>query len=321
MPTPRKRLVSLQDTPYYHCIARCVRRAFLCGRDPLTGFDFEHRRQWIVDRMKILSGLFAVELCAYAVMNNHYHIVIRVDVKEAESWDDYEVAQRWTRIFRRPEVVKSWLSGKKLTAYEEEMLDETLTVWRNRLQDISWFMRCLNEFIARMANKEDNCTGRFWEGRFKSQALLDERAVLSCMAYVDLNPIRAAIATTPENSDFTSIQERVRFPSQHTLYPMNDLAHEQGGLPFCHQDYLDFVDWAGKRLENQHKVSIDENIPPILQRLQLNPAHLMHYLSRTERFPVHAIGPVTRLRAMAKHMNMKFLRGVSLGMRLCPEPG
>ena len=175
MPQPRKRLVSLQDTPYYHCISRCVRRAFLCGNDPVSGFNFEHRRQWIVDRMKLLCSVFAIDLCAYAVMHNHYHIVLRVDTQKAARWTDHAVAKRWTTLFSGPRVIHRFMAQTTLSTSEAVCVARLIATWRERLMDLSWFMRCLNEPIARLANHEDHCSGRFWEGRFKSQALLDQR--------------------------------------------------------------------------------------------------------------------------------------------------
>jgi REP element-mobilizing transposase RayT len=319
MPKPRKRLISLDDTPYYHCIARCVRRAFLCGQDPVTGFDFEHRRQWIVDRMKNLASSFAVDLCAYAVMNNHYHIVLKIDVEAAGAFSDREVAERWMRIFTGSPVLRRWLRDEVLSEAEHASVAATVAKWRKRLYDLSWFMRCLNESVARMANKEDQCTGRFWEGRFKSQALLDERAVLACMAYVDLNPVRAGMATTPETSEYTSIKERTRHPDQHVLYPMIGQGYEATGLPFSLVDYLEFVDWAGRGIRQGKRGSIAPNQPPILQRLHMDAAPVMEYLGKKEEFPFDAIGPVSQLRAMAAGLGMKFLRGVSWGAQLCPE--
>ena len=190
MPEPRYRQVSIDDTPYYHCISRCVRRAFLCGFDSATGFDFEHRRQWIVDRIKLLCSVFAVDLCAYAIMSNH-HVVVRINADEVKQWSDEQVAQRWMQIFPGSVLMQQYLTNADLTEAELNCVAELFVTWRERLANLSWFMRCINEPIARMANAEDHCTGRFWEGRFKSQALLGERALLACMAYVDLNPIRA----------------------------------------------------------------------------------------------------------------------------------
>ena len=210
MTQARRELVSLEATPYYHCISRCVRRAFLCGEDRVSGQSFEHRRQWIVERMKVLSQVFALDVCAYAVMSNHYHLVLRLRPERAQAWSDEEVLARWSELFSGPLLVRRFLSSERLGKAELQRVARFAATYRERLCDLSWFMRCLNESIARRANAEDRCKGRFWEGRFKTQALLDEAAVLSCMAYVDLNPIRAGLAQTPEGSDFTSIQERIR---------------------------------------------------------------------------------------------------------------
>jgi REP element-mobilizing transposase RayT len=269
--------------------------------------------------MKFLASVFAVDLCAYAVMSNHYHIVLRVDVDAVQAWSDHEVAERWTQIFTGPGVIRRWLMDDILTEEEQSIVNNTLADWRGRLHDLSWFMRCLNESVARIANKEDKCTGRFWEGRFKSQALLDERAVLSCMAYVDLNPVRAGIANTPEASEYTSIQERMENPNKHCLRPMLEQCHENQSLPFSLKDYLEFVDWAGRSIRHGKKGSISENQPPILHRLHMNAAPVIDYLSKKEELPFHAIGPVSRLRVLADSFGMKFVRGISLGARLCPE--
>jgi putative transposase len=93
MPKPRKALISLEATPYYHCVSRCVRRAFLCGKDKFTGKSFEHRREWIQTRLIELAGIFAIDLVGYAVMPNHVHTLLFIDQKTAESWEPQEVVK------------------------------------------------------------------------------------------------------------------------------------------------------------------------------------------------------------------------------------
>jgi hypothetical protein len=321
MPQPRKRLVSLAETPYYHCISRCVRRAFLCGVDAHTGFDFSHRRGWIVERLQQLTGIFAIDLCAYAVMSNHYHVVVRVDREAALAWSAIEVAERWQRIFNGPPLMQRFLANERLSEAEKSAVNGWIATWRSRLHDLSWFMRCMNEMIARMANAEDRCSGRFWEGRFCSQALLDERAVLACMAYVDLNPIRAAMATTPETSDFTSIQQRIQQPDATVLARFSDQASDAAAIPCRFPDYLQLVDWAGRAMHPDKKGAIPADTPPILLRLGLDAPELLRYMRhRPDRF-VTAIGPVNRMRLFARAVGRQFIMGISLGRRLCPEPG
>lgn len=211
MTKPRSTLISLADTPWYHVVNRCVRRAFLCGEDTHTGKNHDHRRVWIVDRVKQLAGVFAIDVAAYAVMSNHYHLVLRVDAERAMGWSNEEVLRRWTQLFDGPMLVQRLLSGQgsEMDQATLDAIGEWTATYRSRLCDLSWFMRILNETVARQANAEDKVTGRFWEGRFKSQALLDEQAILTAMTYVDLNPIRAKIADTPEESEHTSVAERM----------------------------------------------------------------------------------------------------------------
>ena len=209
MTRPRSCLISLAETPWYHVVNRCVRRAFLCGQDAATGQCFEHRRGWIETRIRELASVFTIDVAAYAVMSNHYHAVLRVDAARAQALGDDEVLRRWTQLFTGPLLVQRYLGGALLGEAERLKVAEFAALYRQRLADVSWFMRVLNETIARQANAEDGCTGRFWEGRFKSQALLDEQALLAAMAYVDLNPIRAGMAQSLEDSAHTSIAARL----------------------------------------------------------------------------------------------------------------
>ncbi|WP_246540010.1 hypothetical protein [sulfur-oxidizing endosymbiont of Gigantopelta aegis] len=209
MPTPKKSTNQSFRYSFYHCISRCVRRTFLCGVDSATNKDYSHRKQWFVERLALLSKTFAIDVCAYAIMSNHLHTVLKINASLAQSWSDETVIQHWQQLCSIPVLVERYLNGECHSEAEQDKARETIAVFRERLMDISWFMRCLNEHIARRANAEDKCTGRFWEGRFKSQALLDEQAILSCMVYVDLNPIRADISQTLEDSEYTSVKQRI----------------------------------------------------------------------------------------------------------------
>jgi len=213
--------------------------------------------------------------------------------------------------------MRQYLAGNNLTEHQLNSIGELFTLWRERLADLSWLMRCINEPIARMANREDHCTGSFWEGRFKSQALLDDRALLACMAYVDLNPIRAAMAMTPEQSDYTSIQERIKHPDSNGLAPFSEQYGE--AIPFNLRDYLELVDWGGREVSRNKPGYIPAAAPPILLRLNMNASPVLNYLAKSDLRSAGALGPVSRLRDFAASVGRKFVKGHLLGGRLCPE--
>lgn len=281
MPTPRKEQIDLSVTRHYHCISRCVRRAFLCGYDNESQRHFDHRKQWLVDLMHQLVEIFAIRICAYAVMSNHYHLILSVDLELALSWSDEEVVDRWAKLYPTAKNT-NWSDIETNFKNLSSAQHNDVTTWRNRLYNISWFMRKLNEFIARRANSEDQCTGHFWESRFKSQALLDDSALLACMVYVDLNPIRAGICNTPESSDFTSIQERLKAyqQEQSTTKSLCDFEDETasenttqtsaGIIPCTRKEYFELVDATGRLVRADKSGAIPADLEPILTRVSIN---------------------------------------------------
>ncbi|MEM9072997.1 MAG: hypothetical protein AAGE52_31115 [Myxococcota bacterium] len=243
-------------------MSRCVRRAYLCGNDPLTGQDFEYRREWVEDRLFALVEIFAVDLHAYAVMSNHLHLVVRVNRDRAERWSDQEITRRYGKLFRF--AVKDIAN---LGADEKKARIET---WRERLWSLSWLMRCLNESIARRANAEDECKGRFWEGRFRCQPLLDEGALLACMAYVDLNPVRAGMSKSLEKSTHTSIAKRLEEGTPHGLTPFADQVSPRSRrtvVPVHFDDYLELLVSTGRAIRRGGSL---KRVPALLLKMRLN---------------------------------------------------
>ena len=331
MPRPRNTLVSLEATPYYHCVSRCVRRAFLCGKDHNNGFNFEHRRGWIEERLLELATIFAIDIAAYAVMSNHYHVVLHVDSERAQSWSEREVAERWHRLFKGSLLSQRYCHDEVLTAEEDKALAKEIAHWRQRLISISWFMRCLNEPIARAANLEDKVTGRFWEGRYKSQALLDEKALAACMAYVDLNPIRANMAISPETSAHTSIKRRIETARTTPLTKQSDQQnngllpfvgnpgnHMPKGLPFRFRDYLELVDCSGRLIREDKRGHIPAELPNILQCLELDiDARNWVYLTQHFEHPFkHLVGAADRVRNACTALGQRWVQGISQCERL-----
>jgi hypothetical protein len=261
-------------------------------------------------------------------MSNHFHLVLHIDAERSQSWSSDEVIGRWLTIFSGPVLAQRYQAGQSLSKQEQDALATIIEIWRSRLADLSWYMRCLNEAIARMANQEDSCTGRFWEGRFRSQALLDEAALVSCMAYVDLNPVRAGTAKSLEQSEFTSIQERLKLVakmrSQRKQSWLAPLAHERpkqatlqavrSNLPISQSDYFALVDWTGRLVRSDKRGAIPSQVKPILQKLNVKELDWVDNTKNLGKRFGRAIGSLDQLKRFARKINQNWLHGHAQAM-------
>jgi REP element-mobilizing transposase RayT len=306
MTQARSQIVSRGQQALYHCVTRCVRRAWLCGIDPLTGTDHEQRKQAVEARIRELGGIFAVGIYAYAVMSNHLHVVLSVEPEAAARWSDIEVAERWLRLFPQRDA-------ERYQARRSALLG-TIDRYRERLTDLSWFMKCLDEHIARRANAEDGVTGRFWEGRFKCQLLTDERALAAAMAYVDLNPVRAGIANNVGRSHHTSVQARLctlRDSPEKANEPLRPIAglcvfH----LPMTEAQYIQLVDYTGRQIRPDKGGAIAATQPPALRRLGLDPAHWTGQVKGIGSAYWRIVGSAEAMVEKAKAIEQDWMKGI-----------
>ncbi|MCB1629992.1 MAG: hypothetical protein KDI48_19850 [Xanthomonadales bacterium] len=334
MTTSRSTIAPPGSAGYYHCVSRCVRRAWLCGSDRLTGRSYDHRRDWVVTRLTELASIFGVRVLAYAAMSNHLHLALEFDPAWVDNWTDVECLNRWLRLYCPAD-------------YSEQQRARRIFVWlgqperiaqiRQRLASVSEFMKCLNENIARLANLEDGCTGRFWEGRFRCQRLLDERSVLSAMVYVDLNPIRATMASDLESSDYTSIQQRLRETAER-LGDVDKLLQPVAGVPgelalgISVRHYLGLVDWTGRVMHPTKRGKIDgaapsvldvlglrengERRPALLDRLALSNRAWTAQVKGTELDFYRVIGAAEQILAYAEDIGQRWLQGIGVARLL-----
>jgi len=317
MGQPRRNQISLEATPYYHLVSRCVRRQFLCGKDSLTGQDYSHRREWIKARLAHLVDVFAIDLCAYAVLSNHYHLVVRVNESEARALQPREVIKRWLRVFRGPAWMHEFVNaGESATPHPAMRL--VIEGYRSRLMSIPWFMRCLNEPIARRANPEDGVTGHFWQGRYRSQALADEGALLAAMTYVDLNPLRAGMVDRPEaGRDCSAIQrfKNVATGTDVVSEPMimpfagTDIEAGAGALPGEKFEYLELLDWSGRHMAKPGAAVIAAEMPPIAERLGLAARGLVEFVTGQRRYRQAMLGDAGSLSGLARQFGRRYVRG------------
>jgi hypothetical protein len=335
----RREIIDESKPGMYHCFNRCVRRAFLFGDDPCSGKNYDYRKTWLYQLLVELAAIFAIDICKYAILDNHFHLLVRNRPDVAKKWSDRKILLHAIRLF----PAKFKLLGVTL--------DEPLPLWllqdkklieqmRKRLSSISWLMKVLSERIAKRANREDGVTGHFWAGRFKCERICDLVALLACSMYIDLNLVRAGVAKTPETSRFTSAYDRIQGLKQRSktrrprkdrsalpdrwLCPLKidgdvpqDNAAELGlrcsnkglfdmGLP----KYLSMLDWTGRELRKDKRGAIPAHLAPILERLGIDESSWVESVAEFGRWFRRAVGTVASLRAEAERVGRRWIRGV-----------
>ncbi len=342
---PRAEIVHQGEVEVFHVWTRCVRRAFLCGNDPHTGRDYEYRRQWIHGFQQQLAGLFGVEIGFHAELSNHLHLVLRARPDVVATWSDEEVARRQLTIDR---LVKSKDGCTISQVSEAEITLETadadrIAELRKRLSSISFFMKALCEHIGRRANREDGCTGRFFEGRFGCRWLADEAAIFVCGIYVDLNQIRAGEADTPEESTHTSAFDRIGarnagdagsdsanqttqsadgWMCELTLQEGLDVdvrlfnrtqstrrASDKGLLPLSLDEYLAMLHWTARQGRGNSTGCIPSHLSSLLERLGINGQFWTELATKFDRCFGHVVGRASDVAMRASQAGRRFYRG------------
>ena len=355
MTIARKDLVWEGERGVYHVMVRCVRRAFLCGVDSYNGVDYNHRKEWIRSRLEKLSGAFAMDVLTYAVMSNHLHVVLRTRPDVVAGWNDEEVVHRWLSVYTPKHGGMQGTPVQYVVTKGDvarEMSNATrLADLRSRLGNLSWFMKALNEHISRRANKEEGLTGRFWESRFKCQRLDDDAAILACMCYVDLNPVRSRLAESLEDSEFTGAFDRImaakaarradvlkreaaQMGPEQVAQEMEKIegALERGrlllgldgeGSPFAYwgeRDYLRLLDATGRELRRDKPGQISAEMRPLLESLELDAEEWLETVQKYgKRFGIVA-GTVAHIRAAARELGRNWIKGCRSGACAFKKP-
>jgi REP element-mobilizing transposase RayT len=332
---PRGEVIDPGEINIVHCINRTVRRCFLLGNDAFTGKNFDHRKVWIEELLVHFSAHFGIELIAYSILSNHYHLILRNRPDVVADWDDTEVARRWLMI-----CPPARCKGKPAEPTEAELnairrCPRKLAAIRKRLSDISWWMRLLNQRIAQRANREEEESGRFWQDRYRAIRLLDEEALISCMAYVELNPLRAGLAERIEDSPHTSIQRRIEgarsqpprdsggrrdaFLAELTLgradassdQPSGDngsRCSNRGVLPMSLESYLELLDWTARHVAPGKAGITPKKTPPVLQRIGLEPENWIELVECFDQSFYLIAGCPHRMEATRGHLTQRRFR-------------
>ena len=346
----RAEVIDPHEVNVVHVINRTVRRCFLFGDDPLSGKNFDHRKDWIEELLQHFAACFGIDLLCYSILSNHYHLILRTRPDVVDSWDETEVARRWLMICPPRKIADKPAEPTEAELNSIRGCPVRVAEIRQRLSSVSWWMRLLNQRVAQRANKEENEKGRFWQDRYRAIRLIDEESLVACAAYVELNPIRAAIAATLEESDYTSVKRRIETerhvargeacspPSQRDAFlsrvELNEAegpigpqpsqsghrCSEKGFLPMTTRQYLELLDWTARKAVPGKRGSTPRDTPPVLKRLGLEESRWCELIRSFEETFCHVAGRTDRVSVLRSHLTGRRFRMRPSASALLPSP-
>lgn len=225
-----RRIKHERDGMVYHVMTRTVQKAFL--------FDEPAVRERIYRQILWLSSVYYVDLHAITVMSNHYHIVLAV---RKPPLDPLELQRRFEATQAGRRYPQKWYEWHTKALYE-------------KLTDLSAFMKELNERVARYVNHKNQTSGHVWGDRFKSVLIEDGRGLLTCMAYVELNCVRAGLCAKPSEYRWCSLgrfhqggakEAGVTIPDLLGFESLKSARHRQKGFAL-------FSDYLAEHTEQEH---------------------------------------------------------------------
>lgn len=354
----RAEVIDPRQVTIVHAINRTVRRCFLMGDDPISGTNFDHRKEWIETLLQHFAAHFGIDLLCYSILSNHYHLILRTRPDVVAEWDDTEVARRWLMICPQRKIGALPAQPTQMELNSIRNCPVKLAEARKRLSDVSWWMRLLNQRIAQRANKEDKAQGRFWQDRFRAIRIEDDESLLACAAYVELNPIRASIVKTLEQSEFTSVKRRIdsevqascsdppenrpqpsvspeqrrdAFLAKLSIDQRNDALRacvsdtgkrcsDKGFLSLSINDYIELLDWTARQIAPDKRGRTPASCPPILKRLGLVKDSWCSLVMQFEEVFCHVAGRVDRVASCRSHQTQRRFRVRPMARTLLPAP-
>jgi hypothetical protein len=204
MTVARSKIVDPSITPWYHCISQCAQ-----GLPLLKPKNQFNPQQWTQQRLEELVGIFAINVAGFSVMETHLHVLVHLDVDRSRNWSAEETITRWATLYPPRDACGNPLLD--IGSWIQQMIldDQFVNKCRERLADLGWFMKSLKEPLSHLINAAGDNSGTCWMARYKSIAVLDERALLATCIYIDLNPFAAGLGNRPEDSMFTSLFLRI----------------------------------------------------------------------------------------------------------------